>query len=110
MVKSVIDVNSVEDDVLEVPMSVENISAKDAVERMAQEMFGKSMQEIYLGTILEEIQALRLNPDKTPQDREKLLNYLKQIDAVCWYSKSKQDIKITTPLKSMSDIYKGIED
>ena len=43
--------------------------------------------------------------DKTANDREKLLKYLKEIDNICGFSKDKKDIVVKTQLKSAADIF-----
>lgn len=105
-----LDVNTVDEDVIQVPVSLENLSAKEQVEKLAIDMFGKTMQNIYLETLLEEIKNLKNITNKSPVEREKLLKYLQEIDSICWYTKSKQDIKIQTKLGTVGEVFNRITD
>lgn len=105
-----LDVNTVDEDVIQVPVSLENLSAKEQVEKLAIDMFGKTMQNIYLETLLEEIKNLKSITNKSPVEREKLLKYLQEIDSICWYTKSKQDIKIQTKLGTVGEVFNRITD
>lgn len=103
-----IDVNQIEDDVVQESVSPENEKAKEMLDRICKEELWMSAQEVYLRWIIKEIQYLQDNA-KDSGDREKLLKYLKEIDAVGWYSKDKRDIKVETKLRSAADIFKSTE-
>lgn len=106
-----IDVNKIEDDVVEEYIAPWNEDAIIMLERLSQEIFWQSSQEIYLRWILNEIKAINAKWDKkTPSDSEKLLKYLQAIDNIMWFSKDKRDVKIVTQMGSMSDIMWKIRD
>ena len=105
-----IDINQVDDDIIRETISLENLWAKEMIEKLSQEIFWKSMQEVYLKGILEEVRDLMNLEKKTPNDREKLLKYLQAIDNVCGFSKDKRDLVITTQLSPMDTIYKDLKD
>lgn len=98
-----IDVNQMEDDVMTEHIAPENENAKEMLNRICRESLWMSAQELYLKWILNEIAYLQANAENS-NDREKLLKYLKAVDDIMWFSKDKRDIKISTPMKSMSDI------
>lgn len=110
MVEKRIDVNQVDNDVIRETVSLDNLWAKEMIEKLSVEIFGKSMQEVYLEWILTEVRDLMALEKKTPNDREKLLKYLQAIDNVCWFSKDKRDLVITTQLHPMDAIYKDLKD
>ena len=110
MVEKRIDVNQVDSDVIRETVSLDNLWAKEMIEKLSVEIFGKSMQEVYLEWILTEVRDLMALEKKTPNDREKLLKYLQAIDNVCWFSKDKRDLVITTQLHPMDAIYKDLKD
>lgn len=105
-----IDVNQVDDDVIKETISLDNLWAKEMIEKLSKEIFWKSMQEVYLEWILTEVKDLMALEKKTPNDREKLLKYLQAIDNVCWFSKDKRDLIITTQLSPMDTIYNDLKD
>ena len=104
-----IDINQVEEDVMEEHVAPENEDARDMLERLSQKIMWKSAKEVYLEWILREIKHIQDIPedDKTSNDREKLLKYLKEIDNICGFSKDKRDIKIETKLRSAADIFEA---
>lgn len=99
-----IDINKVDNDTLEEHISPENEWAKEMLDRICKETMGISAQELYIRWILLEIKYLQENANDA-NSIDKLLKYLKEIDNIMGYSKDKRDVKITTSLKSMSDIY-----
>lgn len=99
-----IDVNQVEDDVMVEHVAPENEKAKEMLDRICMEELGVSAQEVYLRWIIKEIKYLQDNA-KDAADREKLLKFYKELDAVWGYSKDKRDVKIETKLRSASDIF-----
>lgn len=105
-----IDINQVDDDVIRETISLDNLWAKEMIEKLSQEIFWKSMQEVYLEGILMEVRDLMALEKKTPNDRDKLLKYLQAIDNVCGFSKDKRDLVITTQLSPMDTIYKDLKD
>lgn len=105
-----IDINQVDDDVIRETISLDNLWAKEMIEKLSQEIFGKSMQEVYLEWILTEVRDLMSLEKKSPNDREKLLKYLQAIDNVCGFSKDKRDLVITTQLSPMDTIYNKLKD
>lgn len=104
------DINQVDDDVIRETISLDNLWAKEMIEKLSLEIFWKSMQEVYLEGILMEVRDLMALEKKTPNDREKLLKYLQAIDNVCGFSKDKRDLVITTALSPMDTIYKELKD
>lgn len=110
MIAKQIDINQVDDDVIRETISLDNLWAKEMIEKLSQEIFWKSMQEVYLEGILMEVRDLMALERKTPNDRDKLLKYLQAIDNVCWFSKDKRDLVITTQLSPMDTIYKDLKD
>ena len=104
-----IDINQVDEDVMEEHIAPENEDARDMLERLSQKIMWKSAKEVYLEWILREIKHIQDIPedDKTSNDREKLLKYLKEIDNICGFSKDKRDIKIETKLRSAADIFEA---
>lgn len=106
-----IDVNKVEDDIVEEYIAPGNEGAIEMLERLSEEIFWMTPQEIYLRWILNEIKAINAKWDKkSPSDSEKLLKYLQAIDSIMWFSKDKRDVKIVTQMGSMSDIMWKIRD
>ena len=106
-----IDVNQVDEDTMEEHVAPENEQARDMLDRLSHKILWKSAQELYLESILMEIKFIQEMPekDKTANDREKLLKYLKEIDNICWFSKDKRDVKIETKLRSASDIFNSTD-
>lgn len=104
-----IDVNQVDEDVLTEYVSEENEDARDMLDRLSRKILGKSAKEAYLEWILREIKHIEEIPEseKTSNDREKYLKFLKEIDNICWFSKDKRDIKIETRLRSAADIFEA---
>lgn len=99
-----IDINKLDDDVMQEYVAPENEWAKEMLDRICKETMGISAQELYIRWILLEIKYLQENADDA-NSIDKLLKYLKEIDNIMGYSKDKRDVKITTSLKSMADIY-----
>lgn len=99
-----IDVNKMDDDVMVEHIAPENEKAKEMLDRICMEELGVSAQEVYLRWIIKEIKYLQDNA-KDAADREKLLKFYKELDAVGWYSKDKRDVKIETKLRSASEIF-----
>ena len=110
MVEKRIDVNQVDDDVIRETISLDNLWAQEMIERLSQEIFWKSMQEVCLEWLLTEIRDLMAIEKKTPNDREKLLSYLKTVDWICGYSKDKRNVVIQSQLHPMDTIYKDLKD
>lgn len=102
-----IDVNQMDEDTMEEHVAPENEQARDMLDRLSHKILWKSAQELYLESILMEIKFIQEMPekDKTANDREKLLKYLKEIDNICGFSKDKKDIVVKTQLKSAADIF-----
>ena len=92
---------------MEEHVAPENEQARDMLDRLSHKILWKSAQELYLESILMEIKFIQEMPekDKTANDREKLLKYLKEIDNICGFSKDKKDIVVKTQLKSAADIF-----
>lgn len=99
----VIDVNQMDDDVMQEHVAPDNEKAREMLDRICQEEMGISAQELYLRWIIREIKSLQ--DAKDAGSKEKLLKYLKEIDNICWFSKDKRDVQITTKLRSASDIF-----
>lgn len=99
-----IDVNQMEDDVMTEHVAPDNEKAKEMLDRIVQEEMWMSAQELYLRWIVREIKYLQDNA-KDAADREKLLKFYKELDAVGGYSKDKRNIEIKTALKSSADIF-----
>lgn len=91
-------------DIMTEHISPENEKAQEMLDRLSQEIMWMSAQELYLRWILNEIAYLQANAENSG-DREKLLKYLKEVDAIMGFSKDKRDIKVETKLKSSSDIF-----
>lgn len=105
-----IDVNQVDNDIIRETISLDNLWAREMIEKLSLDIFWKSMQEVYLRWILTEVRDLMALEKKTPNDREKLLKYLQAIDNVCGFSKDKRDLVITTQLSPMDTIYNNLKD
>lgn len=101
-----IDVNEVEEDVMVEHVAPDNEKAKDMLDRLCKQTLWMSAQELYLKGILGEIAYLMENA-KDANDRDKLLKYLKEIDNICWFSKDKKDVVISTQLKSSADLFEA---
>lgn len=82
----------------------DNEKAKEMLDRIVQEEMWMSAQELYLRWIIREIKYLQDNA-KDAADREKLLKFYKELDAIGWYTKDKRDVTIQTKLRSASDIF-----
>lgn len=102
-----IDVNQVDEDVLTEYVAEENEDAREMLDRLSKKILGKSVQEAYLEWILREIKRIEEIPecDMTPNDSDKYLKFLKELDSICGFSKDKRDIKIETKLRSAADIF-----
>ena len=102
-----IDINQVDEDVMEEHIAPENEDAREMLDRLSQKILWKSAKEAYLEWILREIKHIEEIPEseKTSNDREKYLKFLKEIDNICGFSKDKRDIQITTKLRSAADIF-----
>lgn len=105
-----IDVNQVDDDVIKETISLDNLWAQEMIEKLSQEIFWESMQEVYLRWLLTEIRDLMAIEKKTPNDRDKLLRYLAAIDNICGFSKDKRNIIIQSQLHPMDSIYWDLQD
>ena len=101
-----IDVNKMEDDVMVEHVAPENEKAKEMLDRIVQEEMWMSAQELYLRWIVREIKYLQDNA-KDAADREKLLKFYKELDAVGGYSKDKRDIQSATKLRSSKDLFES---
>lgn len=99
-----IDVNQMEDDIMTEHIAPDNEKAKEMLDRIVQEEMWMSAQELYLRWIIREIKYLQDNA-KDAADREKLLKFYKELDAIGWYTKDKRDVTIQTKLRSASDIF-----
>lgn len=99
-----IDVNKMDDDVMVEHIAPENEKAKEMLDRIVQEEMWMSAQELYLRWIVREIKYLQDNA-KDAADREKLLKFYRELDAVGGYSKDKRNIEIKTQLRSAKDIF-----
>lgn len=102
-----IDINKVEDDVMEEHLAPENEQAREMLDRMSKELLWMSAQELYIKWILLEIQYLQANAEDW-KSMDLLLKYLKELDNICWFSKDKRDVKISTNLKSAADIFNSV--
>lgn len=101
-----IDVNQMDDDVVQEHIIPENEKAKEMLDRICMEELGVSAQEVYLRWIIKEIKYLQDNA-KDAADREKLLKFYRELDAVWGYSKDKRDIQIATKLRSSKDLFES---
>lgn len=106
-----IDINQVDEDIVTEHIAPENEDARAMLDRLSQKIMWKSPQEVYLEGILKEIKHIEEIPesDKTSNDREKYLKFLKEIDNICGFSKDKRDIKIETKLRSAADIFNATQ-
>ncbi len=102
-----IDINKVEEDIMQEHIAPENEKAQEMLDRLCKETLWVSAQELYLKWILLEIQSLQADAEN-PKSMELLLKYLKEIDNIMGFSKDKRDIKISSPLKSMKEIYESV--
>lgn len=96
-----------EDDVMTEHIAPENEKAKEMLDRIVQEELWMSAQELYLRGLVQEIKRLQDTQERGYE--EKLLKYYKEIDNICWFSKDKRDVQITTKLRSASDIFNSTD-